>query len=265
MWFGKFYGSVMGFMTGGPLGAMFGMAVGNQFDEQISRFFQQQWDYRLDHGNPAAKKAMIHSVFLSLGYIAKQSGRVTEADIGFADTVIHQLKLNEQERKIARSCFTQGKSDHTAVSDALKSLKGKSLLNPQFLALTLSVLFQFSALDQQRYQARLKTLEQLCLQLGISRRHFAQLHAQFIQQTRNNLPTASQLSTREAYQLLGLRESADMDQIKRAYRKLMSQYHPDKHAANGTSESQLQKIKETAQKIQAAYDLIKREHQAALA
>ncbi len=60
------------------------------------------------------------------------------------------------------------------------------------------------------------------------------------------------------YQILGVSESADMDEIKKAYRKLSRIYHPDANVNNPNKDQAEAKFKE----IQAAYKQIvdEREH-----
>ena len=62
-----------------------------------------------------------------------------------------------------------------------------------------------------------------------------------------------------AFRVLGVQESDDSTVIKRAYRKLMSEHHPDKLVAKGLPPEMMELAKEKAQSIQAAYDLIKKE------
>ncbi|WLJ44039.1 DnaJ domain-containing protein [Edwardsiella piscicida] len=63
----------------------------------------------------------------------------------------------------------------------------------------------------------------------------------------------------DACKVLGVAPSADATTIKRAYRKLMSEHHPDKLVAKGLPPEMMELAKQKAQEIQAAYDLIKKE------
>lgn len=54
---------------------------------------------------------------------------------------------------------------------------------------------------------------------------------------------------RDYYEVLGVKRNASPDEIKRAYRKLAKQYHPDRNPDNPTAE---QRFKE----VQAAYDVL---------
>ena len=60
-----------------------------------------------------------------------------------------------------------------------------------------------------------------------------------------------------AYETLGLESTASDDDIKKAYRKMAVKHHPDKF--NQSGEEQLKAAKEKFQKIQEAYEQIKKE------
>jgi DnaJ like chaperone protein len=62
----------------------------------------------------------------------------------------------------------------------------------------------------------------------------------------------------EAFKALGLRSSASVEEIKRAYRRQISQHHPDKLEATGASQERMQKATEKTQKIQKAYEAIQK-------
>ena len=61
----------------------------------------------------------------------------------------------------------------------------------------------------------------------------------------------------DAYAALGVSPEASEAEIRRAYRKMMRENHPDRFAAQGLPESMREIAEERARKINAAYDLIK--------
>ena len=50
--------------------------------------------------------------------------------------------------------------------------------------------------------------------------------------------------TKDYYQILGIPENAEAEQIKKAYRKLAVEYHPDRNPNNPTSEEKFKDITE---------------------
>lgn len=62
----------------------------------------------------------------------------------------------------------------------------------------------------------------------------------------------------DAYKALGVNRNSSDAEIKRAYRKLISQYHPDKLMGQGLPEEMISVATEQAKEVQSAYDLIKK-------
>src|ERR1700740_2747302 len=58
------------------------------------------------------------------------------------------------------------------------------------------------------------------------------------------------MAKQDFYEILGVAKSADADELKRAYRKLAMQYHPDRNAGDKTAEQKFKDINE-------AYDVLK--------
>jgi DnaJ like chaperone protein len=102
-------------------------------------------------------------------------------------------------------------------------------------------------------------LNNFALRLGYDRLAFRQLLEMVLNQSHfAGGQAASATALDDAYKALGVtRESSDQE-IKRAYRKLMSQYHPDKLMGQGLPEDMIKMATAQAQEVQAAYDLIKK-------
>jgi len=102
-------------------------------------------------------------------------------------------------------------------------------------------------------------LKEIAQKLGYSQSEFLNILAMITNQTHfssGQADTASSLV--DAYKALGVsRESSDME-VKKAYRKLMSQYHPDKLMGQGMPEDMIAVATAQAQEVQVAYDLIKK-------
>jgi len=63
----------------------------------------------------------------------------------------------------------------------------------------------------------------------------------------------------DAYSMLGVKSDATDGEVKKSYRKLMSQHHPDKLVSRGLPEEMIKLATEKTVEIKAAYEQIKKE------
>ena len=68
---------------------------------------------------------------------------------------------------------------------------------------------------------------------------------------------ANNTRLKDAYGVLGLPEEAPDDDVKKSYRSLMTQYHPDKLVSKGLPDEMMQFATEKTRDIKAAYELIR--------
>ena len=132
----------------------------------------------------------------------------------------------------------------------------------------LEILLQVALADGQIDQAEEAILVRVAEGLGVPRAQFQQIlnmllaQAQFSGAGRahrggQGAAGPSRPSLGQAYQVLGVTESASNQEIKKAYRKLMSEHHPDKLAAKGVPEEMIRMATEKTAEISKAYDMIK--------
>jgi len=106
------------------------------------------------------------------------------------------------------------------------------------------------------YSARqLDNLLEMIIASAAFNQQSGQSHQQF--NGGNASTNAGQLAN--AYKILGVSKEDSKGEIKKAYRKLMSQHHPDKLIAKGLPPAMMEAAKEKTQDIQAAYDLISKQ------
>lgn len=261
---GKLLGGFFGFMFGHFLGLVFGVWLGHRFDVAVGRNFNMQDGMLGGRGNSAEKqKVFFETAFSVMGHLAKSKGQVTQTDIQVANAYMDQMNLHGDARSQAQAAFTAGKTAEFALVDTLKEfvrvLHGERNVLQMFLAIQVQVASSDGEIDKNE-QAILYTIAE---SLGFSRFELDRL-IQMIQgqQHFNRGGQSGQQynkadSEADAYKMLGVDSSTSDKEIKRAYRKLMSQNHPDKLASKGLPEEMMQLAKEKAQDIQKAYEILR--------
>ena len=110
----------------------------------------------------------------------------------------------------------------------------------------------FSILDKVGFNKKKKSIYYIGNHLG--------LHDSTIDQLFNlgssHATSSNKPSLADAYKLLGVTKNSTKAEIKKSYRRLMSQHHPDKLIAKGLPEEMIKIATEKTQDIRAAYEQI---------
>ncbi len=266
-WLGKFIGGTFGFLMGGPIGAMFGAAVGHQFDQNQEG--QNPFGSEVDTERYQAQMAFFTAVFSVMGHIAKADGRVNEAEIEFTRQVMARLKLNEEMRHTAMRLFSEGKRADFQLDAVLQQFRTECKNRFQLLRYFVELQLGLALADSVLHASEERLLLHICERLHFSRFEFqalkSLLEAQLRmtgwrhQQEHGRMQTRPQgPSLADSYALLGLPASASDQEIRRAYRRLLSRHHPDKLAAEGATEAKVRLANEKTHEIRQAWDTIRK-------
>ncbi|MBO1254320.1 co-chaperone DjlA [Alteromonas sp. 5E99-2] len=268
LFWGKLLGFVFGFMALKVPGAIIGLVIGHYFDRSYGQSFARSGGFARFFTDPESfqKNAVFfHSLFAVLGHIAKADGRVTQAEIAVATHLMDTLNLSGDARKEAQTAFNEGKASDFPLNMSLKDLFASCHGRRDLLQMFLEIVIQAALSDGTLSSAEYVVLEKTAKQLRFSKReldflisaHKAQQRFQQERTGSNKNAAPEQSSIDDAYKILGLQKNADEKTIKRAYKKQMSEHHPDKLAAKGLPAEAMEMAKQKTQAIQAAYEMIK--------
>ncbi len=241
---GAFFGGWFGFFIGGYAGYLAGLA--------LSRLFVG--------GLRIAQSQMVDSTFAIMGALCKADSVVTRDEINAVEQVFRLFNLDADQKRMARDAFNRGKQPDFDLDAAVDRFAAISRGHGPLVQLFLQVQCMAIAADGKIHPAEHKMLVRIATRLGLTEADVLQLEALLRAATgrgsaSGGVPTKDRLE--DAYAALGVAADATPAQIKRAYRKLMSENHPDKLASRGLPESMRQVAEERSREINSAYDLIK--------
>jgi len=261
-WLSAVVGGAFGFMLGGPLGAILGASVGHQFGKGLTGIGTGE---TLNPGDQQrVQMAFFTATFSVMGHIAKADGRVSPEEISLANRVMNEMALTSDMRATAINLFQQGKQADFPLDNVLAQFYKECHRRTDLIRMFLEIQLQAAFADGILVVSEEKLLLHICNQLRISRFDYERLKIQLQAQrrfqgrssyTRN---TPQKTSLQDAYSALGLTPSASKAEVKKAYRRLMSQNHPDKLVAKGLPEEMMRLAKEKTQKISKAYETIQK-------
>jgi DnaJ like chaperone protein len=197
----------------------------------------------------------LRSLFVVMGRLAKLDGRVTEAEIDYASQVMSQLGLDPGKRQRAIDFFYHGKQPGFDVMPLINELAASvgrsSALARQFLKIQCRLAYSKGCI---RLKERLQ-LREIAEELGFSKAELLTIctEIQVSEDTRIRGRRSGFLS--QAYRILQLAPDANDTEIRRAYRRMMSRYHPDKLAANESGDA-LRHAQEQFLAVRHAYETI---------
>ncbi|MEO7386885.1 MAG: co-chaperone DjlA [Gammaproteobacteria bacterium] len=266
-WIGKVVGGVLGFIAGGgPVGAVIGSALGHQFDRGAGVAGLLDYDGLagaadgVAHSAADRRRLFFQTTFYGLGALAKADGRVSEAEIDAARAVMTELRLQPDAIRRAIGCFNQGKQPEFPLRERVMLLRRAGSREPELLRTFLEIQMDFLLGKEAISSPERALLLLMSDALGVGRVDLARLESilRARRSFRQQRPVASPGQTLAgAYRALGLEPAATDAEVKKAYRRLMNQHHPDKQAARGLPESMLEAAEERTHEIRAAYELIR--------
>ncbi|MCF7980796.1 MAG: co-chaperone DjlA [Pseudomonadales bacterium] len=264
MIFGKILGTLFGFSWFGFLGALIGLYVGHLFDKGLAQNFSGAGF----SSQAEIQKAFFRMTFLMMGRMAKADGRVSQTEIKWAEYVMGRMNLSSEMRRQAIELFNLGKDDNINIADELKTFRRTVGRHATLIQMFLEIQIQAGYADGELNQQELELLQLARNILGISLFRFEAIHQRiraerafasgdYQQYGGAQRQYSAQDKLVEAYRVLGVEPGSSNADVKKAYRRLMSQHHPDKLVAKGLPEEMMRLAKEKTQEISAAYEVIK--------
>lgn len=249
-WWGTFIGGTLGFVFGGPLGAMIGAALGGNLDRGI-----KMGDHA-DMGNQErVQAAFFTTTFSVMGHIAKADGHVSDHEILAAKDIMTQMQLSAAQRKAAIKFFEQGKSADFPLEQILHQFKKECHRRRNLIQMFVEIQIATAMADGNIDASEKRILYTIGEILGFSR---SQIEHLFNIASGAGPSANDSLSLNQAYKILGVSKSNSEAEIKKAYRRLMSQHHPDKLVSKGLPDEMIALATEKTQEIRKAYDTIKK-------
>ena len=246
MGLGKWIGGIVGFMAGGPLGALAGYAIGSLFEK--STISSEQTTNNNTYGQ---RNSFLFSMLVLASYIIKADGKVMHSEMEF---VRRFLRANFGEEaaiegnRILLNLFEQRKQmdaqDPSSVKNTIYNCgrQIKMNLSHEERLQLLNFLAMIAKSDGHVCQAEIEALKETAIAMGLSASEVESML---------NLGTAS---LDAAYKVLEVEPSATDDEVKAAYRKLALKHHPDRVASLGedirkAAEEKFRQINEAKDRI----------------
>ncbi|MCU7920498.1 MAG: co-chaperone DjlA [Candidatus Thiodiazotropha sp. (ex Dulcina madagascariensis)] len=261
-WWGKLVGGAFGFMLGGPLGAVLGAALGHRFDKGLQGLPEERVSWG-PGDQERVQTAFFTATFSVMGHLAKADGRVSPDEIRLAESLMVQMSLSAEMRKTAIRLFNEGKSDGFPLDEVVEQFRRECHRRQTLIQMFLEIQIQAAYADGSMDEVERSLLLHICGLLNISEFTFQRLERMVRAQTHyagggERAPSRTKtLSLDDAYAILSVSPNASDKAVKRAYRRLISQHHPDKLVSKGLPEEMMKMAAQKTDEIKKAYERVK--------
>jgi DnaJ like chaperone protein len=238
--------ALIGLIVGGVRGLLIGAAIG----------YAGGWVLRNVLGKQLAlvQAQFLESTFAVMGAVCKADGAVSRDEIQVAESMFARLNLSSEQRQSAMASFTRGKAPGFDLDGEVRTFARAARGHRPILLMFMQIQCAAVAADGNVHPAEHQMLVRVARGLGLNEADVAQLEALLRTGAAGPSP---QTKLDDAYAALGVSASASDAEIKQAYRRLMSQNHPDKLAGKGLPESMREMAEERSREISTAYAVIK--------
>ncbi|MCM2264417.1 MAG: TerB family tellurite resistance protein [Desulfuromonadales bacterium] len=242
-WFGKIMGGGVGFMLGGPLGALIGATLGHALVDEKVRI--ERAESGPMSGVEQRQAVFFTALFAMLGKIAKADGRVCEKEIAAVRSFMNeQLRLPAAAQQFAIGVFNEAKDTDTPFEDYARQLGRVFADNAPLRTMFYQLLFSIAMVDGVLHPAEEALLRAAPGPLGLHPDIFDTVRRQFGHDLSHH------------YAVLGLENGAGLAEVKKSYRKLAAEYHPDKVVSKGLPEDFTRFAEQKFKEINEAYAVI---------
>ena len=226
---GKVGGAAAGLFVGGPVGALVGAVAGH---------------FILDREADPGVTFTIAVVALA-GKMARADGVVTETEF---DVFLRVFSVPPQEEANVRRIFNMARQDIAGFEHYAQQIARLFVGNPAVLEDVLDGLFEIAKADGVLHPSEAQFLERVAEIFGFAPNEFRRIRASHF---------APELT--DPYVILGVSYSADEDELKQTYRKLVRENPPDSLMARGVPADFIRLANDKLAAINNAYDKIRTE------
>ena len=207
---GWLLGAGVGFFLGGPLGAVMGGALEHVLSKNAYKKLNQT------HPDSSGEQIFVGNLIAVMTKIAMADGSVSEAERKtIHDFFSKSLHYGGRELEFIDAIIEETKRANPSLHDICKSFD--RFAGKEQRLLMLDLVYQVATTDHVITRAEKEAIHQVVSTMGIGPEEHDRVKSRHVSAKKN-----------DHYTTLGLHATSSNDEVKKAYRQLAVQYHPDK-------------------------------------
>lgn len=252
----RIVGAALGAIGIGPIGTFLGYILGKSLDECFEKNDADtesdapQYAYNNNVRHDLERNSFMAVLLTGITYVIRADGKVMHSEMQCLRSFLRQnfgeAAVAEGEAIVLRLIERQKQDPYTFRNEVLACCQQlRKMLDSSQIDILLNFYVAIAKADNQVPQSEVDAIRELATALGFSNEYVDQLMG------------LGGKTLDDAYKVLGVSSSASDAEVKRAYRKLVIENHPDRVATLGddirrAAERKLQQINDAKEKIWAA-------------
>lgn len=277
-WFGKVIGGVFGWLIGGPLGLVAGIAFGHAMDkvsdtdsaQDASTGTQTHYHHSPFQAFSSMRKQEERSqliffvaAFSMLARIAtSDDDKVSDAEYRkILDFIDHDLQLDSYSRAYALRVFQAALKTEGSFEDFARQFKQNFSTQEGLVLLMMDILYRVSTADGAPGTRAMEMLTAAEGIFSIPADVRESLRARYLHGAGGRSGSSTRTSysgDAKPYEVLNITPQATDEEVRKAYRSLSREFHPDMIASKGLPPEFSKFAEAKFLEIQEAYEEIKR-------
>jgi len=192
--------------------------------------------------------------------VAKADGNVCELEAELLSNIFTDISLvfeNDKEIRVQlKEIYAQEKESFNNTIEIAKKYHNLTKSDYQKRLKVLEYLLNLAFIDGEFSKTEYMIVEDIATAIEIKQNDLQSLIARF-EAYINNKKNQIKMDLAKAYETLEISETASNDELKKQYRKLVKQYHPDVITGQGADQATIDKATNKLQEINEAYEIIK--------
>lgn len=234
-------------MLGGPLGMIMGTIIGHQFVDSSGE--------GLLSGLEKKQTVYFAATFSMLGKLAKADGAISQHEIDVITRIMRDnLRLNPQAREFAIKIFNEAKDSSQPFEAFAQQFYDEFKNTPEILISEIELLLLVALADGDLHEIEEKMIWS-AVRIFRVENEFDRIKAKFDGSGTGSTPA----DFNHYYQILGCKKGDSISMVKRKYRKLAMEYHPDRVQSQGMSPEFAKLAEDKFKEIQNAYDMVEKQ------
>ena len=241
--FASWIGAGIGWAAGGPIGAALGYLIGSALKGATTDYSE----FQTDNNSYTSQTTQAGDFEISLLFLAavviKADGKILQKELDYVRSYFVQMYGKDRANNAFK--LFKGIINDSSLSTQEVCTQIKNNMSLESRTQLIHFLFAIAKSDGHVADIEVQTIQSIANYLYINQASFDSIKAMFYD------------NSESAYLILEVTKLATNDEVKKAYRRLVKEHHPDKLAYLG--EEHLKGAQEKFQKIQEAYETIKKE------